>query len=436
MVKSGALHIIEKLSACGYRALLAGGCVRDWVLGREPLDWDVATNAAPDVVMQLFEKTVPVGVEFGIVVVILEDGHYEVARFRRDGPYLDGRHPDGVEYADEKADAARRDFTVNGLFYDPLNEELIDYVGGRDDLARGLLRAIGDPVQRFSEDYLRMLRAVRFATRLRFAIDPCTFDAIRAGAENIQRVSIERIRDECTRILTGGHAGSGMQLLLDSGLLMAILPEVAAMVGVAQPPQFHPEGDVWTHVKMMLENLRNPSPALAWSTLLHDIGKPPTFALTDRIRFNGHDALGAKMAAQICQRLHMSNEASARICELTAQHMRIGRAKEMRPSKLKRLLRLPIFPELLELHRLDCLASHKQLDVYDFCKENLRPGAEADLHPPILLNGMDLIEMGLEPGPLFKEILKAVEDEQLEGRLRWREESLEFVRQRFAEHFS
>ena len=436
MVKSGALHIIEKLSACGYRALLAGGCVRDWVLGREPLDWDVATNASPDVVIQLFEHTVPVGVEFGVVVVILDDGHYEVARFRQDGPYLDGRHPEGVEFADERADAWRRDFTINGLFYDPLNEKLIDYVGGKADLTRGLLRAIGDPGQRFGEDYLRMLRAVRFATCLNFAIDPSTFAAIRAAAENIQRVSAERIRDEFTRILTGGQAGSGMQLLLDCGLLQVILPEVAAMDGVAQPPQFHPEGDVWTHVKMMLENLQDASPVLAWGTLLHDIGKPPTFALTDRIRFNGHDALGAKMAAQICQRLRMSNEDTARICELTDQHMRIGRAREMRPSKLKRLLRLPIFPDLLELHRLDCLASHKQLDIYEFCKENLQAGGEEYLDPPILLSGNDLIEMGLKPGPLFKEILRAVEDEQLEGRLCLREDALEFVRRRFAAHFS
>ncbi len=431
MVKPGALYIVETLRAQGHQALLAGGCVRDWVMGREPVDWDVATDAVPEQVMQLFGHTVPVGVRFGIVVVILEDGPYEVARFRRDGRYLDGRRPERVEFADARADALRRDFTINGLFYDPLTQELIDYVGGQKDIEQGLVRAIGEPDQRFAEDYLRMLRAVRLAARLRFEIDPPTFAAIQEKAAQIRRISPERIRDELTRILVEGNAAQGLQLLLEAGLLEEILPEVAAMDGVPQPPQFHPEGDVWTHVKLMLEKLEGATPTLAWGTLLHDIGKPPTFEIADRIRFNGHDAVGAEMAQGICRRLHMANGDVERICQLTAQHMRIGRARQMRPSKLKRLLRQPFFPELLELHRLDCLASHGQLDLYDFCRESLEEVDPKELRPPRLLTGRDLIAMGFAPGPLFKEILNALEDQQLEGRVGGQEEAVAFVRQRF-----
>ena len=430
-IPSGALQIIEKLRSGGHQALLVGGCVRDWLMGRPPVDWDVATDADPAVVRGLFDRVVPVGAQFGVTLILLDDGEYEVARLRRDGPYLDGRHPEEVEFADVVADAHRRDFTINGMFYDPVAGQTIDHVGGREDIAAGLIRAIGRPQQRFAEDYLRMRRAVRFAARLQFSIEPETFAAIRAGASNILQVSRERIRDELTAILTQGRAGAGMQMLLDAGLLAHILPEVVAMDGVPQPPEFHPEGDVWTHVKLLLDDLEKPSATLAWGALLHDIGKPKTMRRTDRIRFNGHDAAGAEMAADICRGLRMSNRETDRIVQLTAQHMRIGRAREMRPSKLKRMLRQPLFPELLELHRLDCLASHRMLDVYAFCREQLA-AADDCLRPQPLLTGADLIGMGYASGPSFREMLASLEDAQLDGSVADREQAIAFVRERFS----
>jgi poly(A) polymerase len=433
MMDRGALQIVRTLREAGYQALLAGGCVRDRLMGRTPEDWDVATDAAPEAVMELFARTVPVGVQFGIVVVLLEEGRYEVARFRRDGRYLDGRRPEKIEFADAEADARRRDFTINGLFYDPLEERLIDYVGGRRDIEGGLVRAIGDPEERFAEDYLRMLRAVRFATRFSFAIEEETFAAIRLQAPQIKRISPERVRDELTRILTEGNAARGVQLLMDSKLLREVLPEVAAMAGVPQPPEFHPEGDVWTHVVQVLENLHQPGASLAWGALLHDIGKPPTLAIKDRIRFDGHDAVGAEMAQEICRRLHMANQESQRVCQLVAQHMRVRHVKKMRPSKLKRFLREPYFAELLELHRADCLASHGQLDLYEFCRGKLAETQEEELRPPRLVTGHDLKEMGFAPGPLFREILEAVEDAQLEGQVHSREEARELVRRQFGD---
>jgi len=420
------------LRQAGFQALLAGGCVRDLVLGRTPKDWDVATDAGPEEVEELFAHTVSVGAKFGIVVVILDERQYEVARFRRDGLYRDGRRPERVEYADAEADAWRRDFTINGMFFDPLGGELIDYVGGREDLATGIIRAIGDPEERLAEDYLRLLRTVRFAARLDFSIESATFAALRAHAGRIKEVSAERIRAELTLLLTEGGAVRGLELLDQSGLLAVLLPEVAAMRGVEQPPEFHPEGDVWTHVQGLFEYLDAPGSDLAWSALLHDIGKPPTFKVEDRIRFNGHDVVGAKMAAEVCRRLKMSNEASERICTLVAQHMRIRHVREMRPSKLKRLLREPYFPELLELHRVDCLASHGKLDLYEFCREQLVDSDEQTLRPPILLSGRELIAAGFVPGPVFREIFSALEDAQLEGRVSNRDEALEFVRRNFS----
>ena len=420
------------LRQAGFQALLAGGCVRDLVLGRTPKDWDVATDAGPEEVEGLFAHTVSVGAKFGIVVVILGERHYEVARFRRDGLYRDGRRPETVEYADAEADAWRRDFTINGMFFDPLGGELIDYVGGREDLATGIIRAIGDPEERLAEDYLRLLRTVRFAARLDFSIEPATFAALRTHAGRITEVSAERIRAELTLLLIEGGAVRGLKLLDQSGLLTVLLPEVAAMRGVEQPPEFHPEGDVWTHVQGLFEHLDAPGSNLAWSALLHDIGKPPTFKVEDRIRFNGHDVVGAKMAAEICRRMKMSNEASERICNLVAQHMRIRHVREMRPSKLKRLLRAPYFPELLELHRADCLASHGKLDLYEFCREQLVESDEQTLRPPILLSGRELIAEGFVPGPVFREIFSALEDAQLEGRVSNRDEALEFVLRNFS----
>ena len=431
-VPAGALDIIRTLQERGYRALLAGGCVRDWLLGEVPRDWDVATDAPPERVVELFARTVPVGLKFGIVLVVMDDGQYEVARFRRDGPYRDGRRPETVEFTDLQQDAQRRDFTINGLYFDPLCDRLIDLVQGRADIDGRLVRTIGDAHQRFGEDYLRLLRAARFAARLDFAIDADTRAAMVRGAQHLDGISPERIRDELTRILVEGGAARGLQILLDTGLLGRVLPEVAAMEGVPQPAEFHPEGDVWTHVKMVLEGLREPTQTLAWSALLHDVGKPPTFAVAERIRFDGHDRVGAEMARAICQRLRMSNRTTQRVCQLAAQHMRIRHVRDMRSSKLKRLLRADYFPELLELHRIDCLASHGKLDLYEFCRQQLDADEEeAELRPRRLLSGDDLIAMGFKAGPLFKEILTAVEDGQLEGRLKDGEAAVAFVRARY-----
>jgi poly(A) polymerase len=432
-VKEGALRIVQTLKDAGYQALLAGGCVRDMVLGTEPADWDVATDADPQAVMQLFARTVPVGLQFGIVVVVLDEGEYEVARFRRDGHYLDGRHPQEVEFSSAEEDAQRRDFTINGMFYDPFEERIIDYVGGQDDIEQRVVRAIGDASQRFGEDYLRMLRAVRFAARLDFAIAAQTRQAIAAGAGNIGQISAERIRDELTKMLIEGRAATAMQLLLELGLLAEVLPEVVALDGVPQPPEFHPEGDVWTHVKILLDGLQESSATLAWAVLLHDIGKPSTYEVADRIRFNRHDAVGAAMAAKVCRRLRMSNAETETISTLTAQHMRFRNVKDMRASKLKRFLRQPDFAELLELHRLDCLASHGELDLYEFCREKMAEAEPEDLRPPRLLSGRDLIAMGFKPGVLFKEILTALEDEQLEGRLNIREEAVAWVQKQYGD---
>ena len=430
-IDAGALRVVETLRRTGFQALLAGGCVRDLALGRVPKDWDVATDAGPEEVAALFEHTVPVGAQFGISLVVLDEGDYEVARFRRDGPYRDSRRPASIEPADARADAARRDFTINGLFYDPESGELLDYVGGQQDLDDKVIRAIGDPDARFAEDHLRLLRAVRFAARLGFTIEPETWDALCAQVESIASVSAERIRDELTLLLTEGGAVCGLRLLDQSGLLQAVLPEVAAMRGVPQDAEFHPEGDVWTHVQLLFEHLDEPSAELAWGALLHDIGKPSTMVRAERIRFHGHDAVGAKMAAAICGRLRMSNEARRVIGTLVADHMRISHVLQMRPSTLVRLLREPHFPELLELHHADCLASHGKLDLYEFCQAQLAALKKEHLRPTALLTGDDLIALGFAPGPLFREILAAVEDAQLEGQLDNYQAALRFVQRKF-----
>ena len=430
-IDAGALRVVETLRRAGFQALLAGGCVRDLTLGRVPKDWDVATDAGPEEVAALFEHTVPVGAQFGISLVVLDEGDYEVARFRSDGPYRDSRRPASIEPADARADAQRRDFTINGLLYDPESGELLDYVGGQRDLEAKVIRAIGDPAARFAEDHLRLLRAVRFAARLGFTIEPETWDALCAQTARIADVSAERIRDELTLLLTEGGAVYGLRLLDQSGLLQAVLPEVAAMRGVPQDAEFHPEGDVWTHVQLLFEHLDEPSAELAWSALLHDVGKPSTMVRAERIRFHGHDAVGANMAAAICGRLRMSNEARRIICTLVADHMRISHVRQMRPSTLVRLLREPHFPELLQLHRADCLASHGKLDLYEFCQEQLADLKKERLRPPRLISGRDLIALGLQPGPRFKEILTAVEDAQLEGQLDSYYAALRFVQRKF-----
>jgi tRNA nucleotidyltransferase/poly(A) polymerase len=411
-----------------------GGCVRDLVLGREPADYDVCTDARPERVQELFPRSLAVGAKFGVILVVDAGVQVEVATFRSDIGYSDGRHPDRVVYSKTaEEDVRRRDFTINGLLMDPASGEVLDYVGGRTDLRAGMVRAIGDPRLRFTEDKLRMLRAVRFAARFGFQIERETMAAARSLAAQVLEVSLERIRDELTKLLTEGKARRGFELLDETGLLAVVLPDVARMRGVQQPPQFHPEGDVWIHTCMMLENLQpNCSPTLAWGVLLHDVGKPPTFSPATgpgtRIRFDGHVEVGVRMAEHICRTLRFSNEDTEQIASLVANHMRFKDVREMRTATLKRFLRLPRFEEDLELHRLDCLASHGSLDAYTFVQQFLLETPPEKVYPPRLVTGDDLKGMGLQPGPRFKEILLAVEEAQLEGRLQDRESALQFAR--------
>jgi poly(A) polymerase len=489
MPKDFAIHIIQTLRERGFQAYLAGGCVRDLLLGREPKDYDVATEATPDQVMAIFPESYAVGAQFGVVLVaeasageqqiaegIAESaeraasnreasnnessrrGMVEVATFRSDIGYSDGRHPDEVRFSrDPREDVARRDFTINGMLLDPLTDrpvgksndpaffdrflvdsgansgEVLDFVGGRKDLEAGIIRAIGDPERRFIEDKLRMLRAVRFAARFEYTIEPGTFSAMQKLAEGIEVVSNERVRDELTRMLTEGHARQAFLLLDESGLLAHVLPEIAAMKGVEQPPEFHPEGDVFVHTLLALENLPHPCPAtLAWGTLLHDVGKPATFRVApDRIRFDNHVDVGVKIAEEICRRLRFSNDDAAQILALVDNHMRFGHVSRMKESTLKRFMRLPAFDQHMALHRADSLASHGNLSTYDFLQRKREEIPAETLRPSPLVTGDDLIAAGHAPGPKFREILEAVEDAQLEGRLLSRDEALEFVRREF-----
>ena len=428
-----ARRIAGLLRTRGYPAYLVGGCVRDLLLGLEPKDFDLATAAPPEVVERLFPGAQLVGAHFGVVLVRDEDTAVEVATFRSDHSYCDGRRPDRVEFeTDPREDVLRRDFTINALLMDPETEEVFDYTGGREDLARGIVRAIGDPAQRFTEDHLRILRAIRFAARLGFDIEPGTMRAIQDLRTLILRVSAERIRDELVRILTEGGARRGLELLDASGLLAELLPEVAAMKGVAQPVEFHPEGDVWVHTLLMLEGLAAPSLTLAWGVLLHDSGKPPTFRVApDRIRFDGHVEAGVEIANRILSRLRFSGGDAAQIEALVANHMRFMHVRQMRESTLKRFLRLPQFEEHLELHRVDCLSSHRNLDNYEFVKRKLAELPPEQLQPPRLLTGHDLMAEGYPEGPQLGEILRAVEDAQLDGAIGTREEALAVVRSRF-----
>jgi poly(A) polymerase len=433
-----ANRICRTLRESGYQAYLVGGCVRDLVLGREPADYDVATDATPDQVQRLFPRSLTVGAQFGVVVVTEDSVHVEVATFRSDVGYSDGRHPDRVEYSKRpQDDVLRRDFTINALLMDPATNQVLDFVGGREDLRAGIIRAIGDAQQRFQEDHLRMMRAVRFAARFHYAIDGATFAAIKALAPHMRQVSAERIRDELTKMLTEGAARRAFELLHDSGLLAPVLPEVAHMKGVEQPPQFHPEGDVWTHTLLMIERLKaGASPTLAWGVLLHDVGKPPTFHAPsgpgDRIRFDEHVEVGTQMAVEICQRLRFSNEDTDQIRSLVANHLRFKDVLQMKPSTLKRFVRLNRFQEHLELHRLDCMASHGHLENYEFMKEFLANTPPEVVRPARLLTGHDLRNLGFRPGPSFKEILDAVEEAQLNGKISSREEAVSFVEDSFA----
>lgn len=428
-----AHSICELLRRNGFQALLVGGCVRDLLLGREPADYDVTTDAPPSTVLELFPESIAVGAQFGVVLVQQEGAKVEVATFRSDVGYSDGRHPDRVVYArTPEEDVQRRDFTINGLLMRPETGEILDHVGGQADLRAGILRAIGEPARRFAEDKLRLLRAVRFAARFAYAIDPATFAAVQQHAPEIVQVSAERIREELTKLLTEGAARRGFELLDESRLLEAVLPEVARMQGVAQPPQYHPEGDVWIHTRMMLEQLpAGAPPTLAWGVLLHDVGKPPTFRSAaetgDRIRFDGHVEVGSRMAEEICKRLRFSHDDSQQIAALVANHLRFKDVGQMRVATLKRFLRLPRFDEHLELHRLDCLSSHRKLDAYDFVQRFLAETPPSQVRPKRLLTGEDLKELGFAPGPVFSIILRAVEDAQLDGQVRSREEALALV---------
>jgi len=434
-LKSFATSIIQTLRQHGFQAYLAGGCVRDLLLGRQPNDYDVATDAKPQQVMTIFPETYAVGAQFGVVLVPAPDGAtVEVATFRSDIGYSDGRHPDQVRFSQHpREDVARRDFTINGMMLDPVTGEVLDFVGGRDDLKAGIIRAIGDPALRFAEDKLRMLRAVRFAARFEYRIEPATFTAMQKLAPEIAVVSSERVRDELTRMLTEGHAPRAFCLLDESGLLPHVLPEIFSMKGVEQPPEFHPEGDVFVHTLLLLENLPHPCPpTLAWGALLHDVGKPSTFRRApDRIRFDNHVEVGVKIAEEICQRLRFSSDDTKQILALVDNHMRFTHATRMSAATLKRFFRLPAFDDHLALHRADCLASHGDLATYEFVRQKRAEIPPKEIRPAPLVTGDDLIAAGHRPGPKFREILNAVEDAQLEGRLASRDAALEFVHREF-----
>ena len=439
--KEHAIRIIRTLREHGHQAYLVGGCVRDLLLEREPADYDVTTDARPDEVIGIFPETYAVGAQFGVVLVPLPKGQVlekendavEVATFRSDIGYSDGRHPDEVRYSrDAREDVERRDFTINGLLLDPLSNKVLDYVGGREDLKAGIVRTIGDAERRFTEDKLRMLRAVRFAARFDYRIEARTFSAIQKLASLIHQVSRERVREELTKMLTEGHARRAFLLLDESGLLREVLPEISAMKGVEQPPQFHPEGDVFVHTLWLLDRLPQPcSPTLAWGALLHDVGKPPTFRVADRIRFDGHVAVGVKMGEEILRRLRFSNDDTEQILALIDNHMRFADVQRMKESTFKKFLRVPRFEEHMQLHRIDCLSSHGDLTSYNFTREKIANMPPESVRPAPLITGQDLIEAGYEPGPRFKEILSAVEDGQLEERLGSRDEAMEFVRRQF-----
>ncbi|MGA8499966.1 MAG: CCA tRNA nucleotidyltransferase [Candidatus Sulfotelmatobacter sp.] len=452
MLKEFAISIIQTLRQQGFLAYLAGGCVRDLLLKREPVDYDVATSATPAQVMEIFPDTYAVGAQFGVVLVPLPDvliddqrisigegalpksRAVEVATFRSDLGYSDGRRPDEVRFSlDPREDVARRDFTINGMMLDPVSGEVLDFVGGRRDLEAGIVRTIGDPELRFAEDKLRMLRAVRFAARFEYVIEPRTLAAIQRLAHEIQVVSRERVRDELTKMLTEGHGWRAFLLLDESGLLKEVLPEITAMKGVQQPPEFHPEGDVFVHTLLLLENLPRPCPpTLAWGALLHDVGKPATFRVApDRIRFDDHVDVGVKIAEEICARLRFSNHDKAQVLALVDNHMRFGHVTRMKESTLKKFFRLPGFDQHLALHRADSLASHGNLNTYELIRTKLAEIPPEKIRPAALVTGDDLIAAGYAPGPRFREILEAVEDAQLDGRLLSRDMALEFVKHQF-----
>jgi tRNA nucleotidyltransferase/poly(A) polymerase len=426
-----ATKLVRRLRESGFTAYFAGGCVRDALLGKLPKDVDIATEAEPDQVQNLFARTVAVGAKFGVVRVLEGGFEFEVATFRSDGVYLDGRRPVSVTFSSPEEDAKRRDFTINGMFYDPLTDEVVDFVGGKADLQAGVVRAIGDPHQRFSEDHLRLLRAVRFAASLEFEIEAATWRAVTENASDISTVSSERIRDELIKILADAHRVRGLDLLDQSGLLQVVLPEISRLHGCEQPPQFHPEGDVYVHTRLMLSLLpADAPPLLVLSVLLHDIGKPVTYsydAVDQRIRFNGHDQAGAAMASDIMMRLRFSNEEIDTVVEAIRNHMMFKDAPSMRPAKLRRFMGRDNFPLEMELHRVDCLSSHGDLQTYDLLVDKQKEFENEPIIPPPLLTGRDLLIAGLKPGPRFGEILEAVQTAQLDGEIKDRTSAVQLL---------
>jgi poly(A) polymerase len=429
-----AREIAARLRKSGHIAYFAGGCVRDMVRGLIPKDYDIVTDARPEAVQRIFQRTVAVGAHFGVIIVLEKGFQFEVATFRSDDAYIDGRHPSAVHFSSPEEDAQRRDFTINGMFYDPVAEKVIDLVGGCADIDAKLVRAIGDPARRFAEDRLRMLRAVRFATALDYQIDKHTWDALVANAVTINQISAERIRDELMRIFLSPNRVRGWDLLDASGLMRAILPELEAMKGVLQPEQFHPEGDVFVHTRLMLQLLpEEVSIPLVFAVLFHDVAKPVTATVdkTGRIRFNEHDRIGAEMTEAIMRRLRFSGAEIEATVEMVRQHMVFKDAPKMRVAKLKRFMARPTFDDELELHRVDCESSHRMLDNHEFLLRKREEFANEPIIPPPLMRGDDLIALGLKPGPRFGQILEAVETRQLEGTLRTREEALEWVKREY-----
>lgn len=426
--RDAALALAQQLIDAGHVALLAGGCVRDRLLDLTPDDYDIATSATPGEVLALFPHANEVGAHFGVIIVNHGGQHVEIATFRTDGSYLDHRRPESVEFSTPEEDAKRRDFTINGLFEDPKSGEVIDHVGGIDDLKNGVIRAIGDPRARFEEDALRLLRAVRFAARLGFTIEPITASAIADCGHLLEKIAPERIRDEFSKILTCRARRRGIQLLVDTDLIRHFMPEVLPMIGCEQPPEWHPEGDVFTHTQIMLDMLADEAPLdLCLAVLMHDIAKPPCRSIdegTQRIRFNGHDAMGAQMAESILRRLRYPNHIIDSVVPMVARHMQFMNVQKMRVAKLKRFMAAPTFDGEMELHRVDCASSNGFTDNYEFLRQKESEFAAQPLIPPPLVNGRDLIELGLQPGPRFKEILEAMETEQLEGRILDRDSAL------------
>lgn len=432
-----AKSIVGCLRASGYKAFFVGGGVRDTVMEIEPKEYDITTSAKPEEIMRIFPNTVPIGASFGVILVIHGEFKFEVATLRRDESYSDGRHPDRVTYsADEREDVERRDFTINGMLYDPAEETALDYVGGMEDIKKRVIRTIGNPYERLNEDKLRMIRALRFAARFGYELEKETLEAIERLAPLIVQVSPERIRDEIIKIITQKNPGHGLALLREAGLLQHTLPEIDRMHGVPQPPEFHPEGDVFTHTCLVLDILfqktkREISPELAAGALLHDVGKPDTLTVEDRIRFNGHDRVGAEMAKKICRRLKFSNKQIETIFSLVREHLKFKDVFNMKESTLKRFIGMPRFEDHLDLHLADCLGSHGSTEAYDFVMKKFEEFEEEEIKPKPVLNGHDLIEMGYAPGPIFSQILDSIEEAQLEGIVKNKEEAKRFVVERF-----